>query len=207
MRGDISIDPQSGAELAREREYPFDGTFHITSDAHFHDPPSAVSARTPDPDTFAAWSPDREGALTTGEFLSTADALTAHIRRAADSEGEVDPKRDRAANLALKQVFAAYGEPHESRPIDTFTLYAVAQRLHEKGYGVRWLRDHIVPRCPHCRSACKPGYDGVRCASDPNGHGHVRDDIHEKVAAVYEKVWDAEIDRVTAFDPPEADDV
>lgn len=205
-RGEISLDPQSGAELGREREYPFDGTFHITSDRHYHDPPSAVSARTPDRDTFAAWSPDREGALTTGEFHTTAEGLTAHFRRSADAEDDVDPKRARAANLAFKQVFAAYQGPEESRPIDVFAWYTVAQRLHEKGHAVRWMRDHIMPRCPHCRSACKPGYDGVRCASDPNRHGHVRDDIHELVADIYAKVWGDDIERVTAFDPPEAED-
>lgn len=206
MRGDIAIDPQSGAELSSEREYPFDGTFHITSDAHFHDPPSAVSARTPDPDTYAAWSEEREGALTTGELLSTTEALTAHFRRSAHSEDDPNPKRARAANLAFKQVFAAYEGPGASRPIDVFAWYAVAQRLDAKGYDVRWMRDHIIPRCPHCTSSCKPGYDGVRCASAPMDHGHIRDAIHETVAEIYEKVWDGEIERVTAFDPPEARD-
>ena len=203
MRGETAIDPESGAQLSLEREFPFDGSFHRSGEGtYFHNPPEAVSARTPDPDEHAAWDESREGALTTGADTSSPEALTAHFRREADAFDSYELDAIRAASTAFRTV-----RREAPRALDEFAWYSVAQRLHTKGHHVRWMRDSVLPKCPHCRSACKPSPSGVRCASAPNDHGHVREAIHARVADVYLAAFGEEIDRVTAFDPPEADNV
>lgn len=212
MRGTIAIDPESGARLSRESEYPYDGSFTRDDEGkYFHNPPSAVKAQTPIKDQHADnacsadWNSTREGALTTGELNSKHTALGAYFRRQAEAHGEHDPKVARKAGLAFKQLRSS------TDAIDVFVWYATAQRLHEKGFDVRWMRGSVEPRCPVCLSACKPDYPGFRCASAPSEHRNVDAKIHHRVAEVHEATWGDEEgyekpERVTAFDPPEAAD-
>lgn len=200
MQGDVAIDPESGAPLAREREFPFDGSFHRGGGRfYFHDPPSAVSARTPDPDEHTAWDDDREGALTTGEPKSSVDALKSYFKREADAHGAYETDVLAPGLTAFEQL-----KLHVDA-IDEFVWYAAAERIHRKGAAVPWMVGCVVPKCPHCRSDCKPGKGEVRCASSPNVHGHVRGAIHERVAELYGATWGEEIERLTFMDAPGAD--
>jgi hypothetical protein len=181
MIQDRAFDPGSGAPLSPDKDYP----------------PGARAgrdqgARTPVEHPHAAWTRGREGALTNGELVSSAEGLLGYFRR---SHRQVRPPAaglDCAAALAIKRLKAA-----DDRAMDALVWYALAERLARKGHWTAWMLDHAIPRCPRCRSQLKfrPGVDGLEgvCASAPNRHGAVDGAIREHIRVLYDAAFDESI--------------
>ena len=183
MIQEAAFDPASGAPLSLEKEYP--GTFR-------------TGARTPEEHADAIWDDSREGALTNGELYSSGNGLIGYFRRVHRKEfADPDPARDRAAATAIRQLKSAKDDAGNligDYVLDCILWYLVAERLATKGHDATWMLHYAIPRCPKCDSELKfrPGVGALEgvCASSPNRHGAVDDDIRERVQSLYQSVFD-----------------
>jgi hypothetical protein len=198
-----TFDPQSGAPV-KQKEYPpgvragrdqgrrlvVEHPFAVTDD----------------------WVDAREGSMTNGELVSSADGLLGYFRQVHRRVREADPDLDRAAAAAIRAVRRT---DSGRRAADTFVWYTVAERLARNGHWVAWMLDQCIPRCPHCRSELKfrgaaGNLEGV-CASAPNRHGAVDGDIRERIHSLYSAAFDAWLDAdydatdPLATEPPASD--
>lgn len=184
-----AFDPASGAPLSEDKEFPewFDrsGVRVVQDDG-------------------LAFEHAREGALTNGELVSSAQGILGYFQRRARAvrQGEPDPALECAAASAIRQLRSATRndeDPDAEYGIGTGALdveiwYATAERLAQRGHWAAWMFDQAQPRCPHCRSTCKVReavYEpDLVCASAPNRHGRVNPAIRERVQALYKAAFD-----------------
>lgn len=193
-----AFDPDSGAPLETEKEFPpgvRSGRDQGRRAVEEH--PLAV---TDD------WVRRREGSMTNGELVSSTDGLLGFFRRTQRQVREPDPALDRAAALAIRRIKRATNaqdEPIGENALDVEVWYVAAERLARKGYWTAWMLDHAIPRCPHCSSQLKfrpavGGLEGV-CATSPSRHGAVDDAIREGIRALYAAAFDDRVDDLVLF--------
>lgn len=181
MKGDLAFDPASGAPLSES------SSWH---------PDHGVRVRTPVEHPLAAgdWA-TREGALTNGELRSEASALQTYYKRVYSKAG-ADPKSVGRAHIAIKKIKAA-----DDRAFDASVWLTLAERLATKGFDVQWMREFCSPKCPVCARESRYAttsdvkfpanrYQEAVCASAPSEHGCVNEEIHDRVAELYERAFD-----------------
>lgn len=186
MINECAFDPESGAPLTEDKEYPmwFD----------------RAGVRTVQDDGLA-YTPSREGALTNGELVSSADGLLGYFRRRARAVRDDDPDGalECAAASTIRQLRrASQGDETDhaigQSALDIEVWFATAERLAQRGHWAAWMFDQAIPRCPHCRSRVKVreavGEAGLVCASAPNRHGRVNEAIAERVRTLYRAAFD-----------------
>ena len=104
MINECAFDPNSGAPLSRDKEYPewFDRS----------------GVRTVKDDGLA-FDSDREGALTNGELVSSAEGILGYFRRRSRAVrgGDPDPALECAAATAIKQLRRATRDEDEGHSI------------------------------------------------------------------------------------------
>lgn len=188
-----AFDPDSGAPLKRDKEFPpgaragrDQGRRLVTEH------PLAV---TDD------WLEKREGSMTNGELCSSTNGLLGYFRRVHRQVREdPDPALDRAAATALKRI---RGTESGTGAIDTFVWYVLAERLARKGHWAAWMLDQCIPRCPRCRSRLKfrPGVGGLEgvCATSPHRHGAVGDAVRERIRDLYAEAFDEQLESLRLF--------
>lgn len=189
-----AFDPESGAPLSEDKEYP---PWYATGVRQVEQDPVTS---TVGPDGAAQWHGGREGALTNGELESSRRGLLGYFRRVLRKSRDPDPKLEMAAASALRKLKAV-----DSRPIDTTVWWALAERLAQEGHWSAWMFSHVIPRCPRCHSRLKfraavYEMDAI-CATSPNRHGTVNDEIAEAVLELHEAAFDDVPDEPVYFDP------
>lgn len=186
-----AFDPDSGAPLAAEKEFPPGVRAGRDQGRRLvENHPLAVTSD---------WG-EREGSMTNGELCSSGDGLLGYFRRVHRKVRTPNPALDRAAAAAIRQVRRTDAG---RRAADTFVWYVVAERLAQRGYWSAWMLDHCIPRCPYCRSMLKfrPAVgklEGV-CARNAHRHGAVDEAIRERIHELYAAAFGELLD--DGFDP------
>lgn len=185
MKGQHRFCPTSGAALSEEAHYVGPG----------------IKLRAPiDGTVDESWTCD--GALTSGELISSCSALIAYFRRCrerADGPAEIDGK----AALAIRRLKRA------NDAWDEWIWYASAERLTRKGFESEWMLAFADPRCPRCSSRVRiteavgyPEIDcGVGCGVDSSDRSIA---IYDRILEVYNAAFasddEAPIDRLQIYD-------
>lgn len=141
---------------------------------------------------------DGSGELSNGTLVSeSGEAIVRYFRRCHQRHHDEAPDCYAAAALAVKRLRA-------EDPWDVWVWYALAERLHRKGYDVAWMFAHAEPRCPRCSSRLQfddaaAGYPYAKCGASCSPQPDRTIEIHERVEAVYETAFDEDLDGFEAW--------
>lgn len=105
--------------------------------------------------------------------------------------------RYRAEKRARSRHTQQFWNDHDkANHIDTFVWYALAERLHRKGYWVSCMIDHALPRCPHCHGRAKfqRGARLIAYCVSSGEHGMIHDDLLERITEIYNSAFDEPIE-------------
>lgn len=166
MKGTYAFDPVSGADLSEE--------------THYID--SGIKLRAPiDESVDDSWTCD--GALTSGELVSSCSALIAYFRRCRDRVRAPESIDSKAA-LAIRRCKAG------SDAWDEWVWYATAERLARRGVDAVWMLAFCDPRCPRCSSRVRiepaVGYPRIDCGANCGADSSDRSiEIYDRILDVY----------------------
>ncbi|GAA0200078.1 hypothetical protein GCM10009000_012670 [Halobacterium noricense] len=128
-----------------------------------------------------------------------------YFRRCHGSRGETDSKLYSKVALALNRLKRTTNGHDEW---DMYVWFALAERLDWFGFDVRWMNDHIEPRCPQCAGRLK--YErlesgrlialcGTNCTNDRRDR---LAEIRETVLSLYVRTY-----AIDSSEAPSADDL
>lgn len=181
MLGTIRFDPETGAPLSEDKEYPP------------YERGGRSGVRSPQRHPDSPWTPGRDAALTNGELESSGQGLLGYFERVHRQIRDPKPELDRAAALGVKRIKADHDGIY-----DSMAWLVLAEYLCRRGYWVTWMLDYFTPRCPDCASSLKfkQGVDPIGYCASSADHGDVDDRIRDLVVEHYNETFAEHVGRI-----------